>query len=76
MNRASESSMARPLRILYVNNSADTYGASRCLVRLCEKLNRARFEPLAFQWVKLDTLDMYSPAHDHSADIFRCQSMA
>jgi len=37
----------RPLRILYVNNSADTYGASRCLVRLCEKLDRARFEPLA-----------------------------
>lgn len=65
MNRASESSMARPLRILYVNNSADTYGASRCLVRLCEKLDRASFEPLAFQWVKLDTLDMYSPAHDH-----------
>jgi hypothetical protein len=47
MNRASESSMARPLRILYVNNSANTYGASRCLVRLCEKLDRARFEPLA-----------------------------
>jgi hypothetical protein len=40
--------MAHPLRILYVNSSAGTCGASRCLVRLCEKLDRARFEPLAF----------------------------
>jgi glycosyltransferase involved in cell wall biosynthesis len=37
--------MAGPLRILYVNNSADTYGASRCLARLCQELDRARFEP-------------------------------
>lgn len=35
-----------PLRILYVLNSADIYGASRCLVRLCQTLDRTRFTPV------------------------------
>jgi Glycosyltransferase Family 4 len=34
-----------PLRILYVHNSADIYGASRSLTRLLSGLNRRRFEP-------------------------------
>jgi glycosyltransferase involved in cell wall biosynthesis len=34
----------RPARILFVNNSADIYGASRCLVRLIERLDPQRFE--------------------------------
>jgi glycosyltransferase involved in cell wall biosynthesis len=38
--------MSRRFRILYVNNSADAYGASRCLARICEKLDRTRFEPI------------------------------
>jgi glycosyltransferase involved in cell wall biosynthesis len=38
--------MSGPLRILYVNNSADTYGASRCLARICERIDRTRFEPI------------------------------
>lgn len=35
-----------PLRILYVHNSADIYGASRSLLRLLGALNRAKFSPL------------------------------
>jgi glycosyltransferase involved in cell wall biosynthesis len=34
------------MRILYVHNSADIYGASRSLVRLLRSLDRTRFEPL------------------------------
>lgn len=34
-----------PLRILYVHNSADIYGASRSLTRLLSGLDRRRFEP-------------------------------
>ena len=34
------------MRILYIHNSADIYGASRSLVRLLRTLDRARFEPL------------------------------
>jgi glycosyltransferase involved in cell wall biosynthesis len=34
-----------PIRILYVHNSADIYGASRSLTRLLSGLNRRRFEP-------------------------------
>lgn len=33
-------------RILFVNNSADVYGASRCLVRLVRNLDVTKFEPL------------------------------
>jgi glycosyltransferase involved in cell wall biosynthesis len=33
-------------RVLYVNNGADIYGASRCLVRLLQALDRARYIPL------------------------------
>ena len=33
-----------PVRILYVNNSADIYGASRCMVRLLERMDRTRFQ--------------------------------
>ena len=32
------------MRILFVNNSSDIYGASRCLLRLCEKLWTSGFE--------------------------------
>lgn len=35
-----------PVRILIVHNSADLYGASRSVVRLCQALDRQRFEPL------------------------------
>ena len=35
-----------PLRILYVLNSADIYGASRCLLRLSQTLDRTRFTPV------------------------------
>ena len=35
-----------PRRVLYVHNSADIYGASRCLVRLLERLDRSRFHGL------------------------------
>ena len=35
-----------PARILFVHNSADIYGASRVLLRLCGALDRARFEPV------------------------------
>jgi glycosyltransferase involved in cell wall biosynthesis len=35
-----------PLRILYVLNSADIYGASRCLARICAALDRTRFTPV------------------------------
>ncbi|MEY2536720.1 MAG: hypothetical protein QOG67_460 [Verrucomicrobiota bacterium] len=35
-----------PLRILYVHNSADIYGASRSLLRLLGTLDTNRFEPL------------------------------
>ncbi|MFM7102821.1 MAG: glycosyltransferase [Verrucomicrobiota bacterium] len=34
-----------PKKILYVHNSADIYGASRCLVRLLQGLDRTRFTP-------------------------------
>lgn len=34
------------VRILYVLNSADIYGASRCLVRLCGSLDRSHFTPV------------------------------
>jgi glycosyltransferase involved in cell wall biosynthesis len=33
-------------RILYVNNGADIYGASRCLIRLLQALDRTRYIPL------------------------------
>jgi glycosyltransferase involved in cell wall biosynthesis len=36
----------RPIRILYILNSADIYGASRCLARMCAALDRARFTPV------------------------------
>lgn len=36
----------RTIRILYVLNSADIYGASRCLVRLCANLDKTRFTPV------------------------------
>ena len=36
----------RPIRVLCVHNSADIYGASRCLVRLLKLLDRSRFSPL------------------------------
>ncbi len=32
--------------VLYINNSADIYGASRCLVRILKGLDRERFFPL------------------------------
>lgn len=35
-----------PVRILYVHHNADTYGASRSLLRLLSKLPRNRFQPL------------------------------
>jgi len=35
-----------PRRILYVHNSADTYGASRSLLRLVTTIDRERFEPM------------------------------
>ena len=35
-----------PFRILYVLNSADIYGASRCLARVCAALDRTRFTPV------------------------------
>ena len=35
-----------PIRILYILNSADIYGASRCLARICAALDRARFTPV------------------------------
>lgn len=34
------------VRILYVHNNADMYGASRSLVRLLHALNKQRFEPV------------------------------
>jgi glycosyltransferase involved in cell wall biosynthesis len=34
------------MRILIVHNSADIYGASRSIVRLCGRLDRGHFEPL------------------------------
>ena len=37
---------SRPCRVLYVHNSADTYGASRSLLRLVTSLDRSRFEPI------------------------------
>jgi glycosyltransferase involved in cell wall biosynthesis len=36
----------RKRRILYINNGADLYGASRCLIRLLQALDRTRFVPL------------------------------
>jgi glycosyltransferase involved in cell wall biosynthesis len=36
-----------PIRILYVHNSADLYGASRSLLRLLAKLDRQQFTPFA-----------------------------
>ena len=40
------SEMPEPVRILYVHNSADIYGASRSLLRLLPRLDRARFTPI------------------------------
>ncbi len=37
--------ISRPTRILLVNNSADLYGASRCLARILLKLDRDKFLP-------------------------------
>ncbi|MBE2204296.1 MAG: glycosyltransferase family 4 protein [Chthoniobacterales bacterium] len=34
------------VRILIIHNSADIYGASRSVLRLCKHLDRSRFEPL------------------------------
>lgn len=34
------------MRILIIHNSADIYGASRSVWRLCKRLDRTRFEPL------------------------------
>ena len=36
----------RPHRVLYIHNSADTYGASRSLLRLVTTLDRSQFEPI------------------------------
>lgn len=36
----------RAVRVLYVHNTADLYGASRSLLRLLSALDRTRFEPL------------------------------
>jgi glycosyltransferase involved in cell wall biosynthesis len=36
----------RECRVLYVNNSADIYGASRCVIRLLTGLDRTRYIPL------------------------------
>jgi glycosyltransferase involved in cell wall biosynthesis len=38
--------MNAPLRVLYIHNSADVYGASRSLFRLVQRLDRRRFTPL------------------------------
>ena len=35
-----------PTKVLFVHNSADIYGASRCLIRLLKGLDRTRFTPL------------------------------
>ena len=35
----------RPIRILYVHNGSDLYGASRSLLRLVTRLDRRRFDP-------------------------------
>jgi glycosyltransferase involved in cell wall biosynthesis len=46
-NDANESVLSMTdCRILYVNNGADIYGASRCLIRLLKALDRTRFIPL------------------------------
>ena len=37
---------AVPTKILLVNNSADIYGASRCLLRLVKLMDRTKFEPI------------------------------
>ena len=37
---------AAPAKVLLVNNSADIYGASRCLLRHVKLLDRTRFEPI------------------------------
>jgi glycosyltransferase involved in cell wall biosynthesis len=42
----SNKRLGGPVRILYVHNSADIYGASRSLTRLLSGLDRGRFEPL------------------------------
>lgn len=39
--------MPRAIRILYVHNSADLYGASRSLLRLLPRIRERGFEPLA-----------------------------
>lgn len=38
--------MSEALKVLYVHNSADLYGASRSLVRLLKKLDRDQFKPI------------------------------
>ena len=43
--RIYDESLGRgPVRILYVNNSADIYGASRCMARLLERMDRSRYQ--------------------------------
>ena len=37
---------AVPAKVLLVNNSADIYGASRCLLRIVKLLDRTKFEPI------------------------------
>ena len=41
----SQPAAVRLKKILFVNNSADFYGASRSLFRLCARLDRSRFLP-------------------------------
>ena len=45
-NLYRESVRTTRTKVLFVNNSADVYGASRCLLRLVARLDPARFEPV------------------------------
>ena len=47
-----------PVKILYVHNSADIYGASRCLLRLLKGLDRTRYFPLVL-------LPEHGPLEEH-----------
>ena len=49
-----------PAKILYVHNSADIYGASRCLLRLLKGLDRTRFTPFVL-------LPEHGPLEEHLA---------
>lgn len=42
----SKTLVMNPTKVLYIHNSADIYGASRCLLRLVKGLDRTRFTPL------------------------------